>query len=62
MAWAAAVGQRIPSSIFGLSDGVAGKKPSDAAGRYVIKQNEHPRGTLWREPDQGCARQIQVPH
>ena len=32
-----AVGDRIPFSIFGISNGVAGKKPGDAAGRYVIK-------------------------
>jgi len=41
-----AVGERIPSSILGLCDGVAGKKPGNAARRYMVKENEHPQGTL----------------
>jgi hypothetical protein len=32
-----AVGECIPSSIFGLDDGVTRKKPGNAAGRYEIK-------------------------
>jgi len=58
-----AIGQRIPSSVFGLCDSVAGKEPGNAARRYMVKENEHPQGNLRQEqgPDQGCGRQIQVP-
>jgi len=58
-----AVGERVPSSVFGLCDGVTRKEPGNAARRYVVKQNEHPQRNLQREwgPDQGSGRQIQVP-
>ena len=58
-----AVCKRVPSSIFGLCDGVGRKEPGNAARRYVVKQNEHPQRNLQREwgPDQGSGRQIQVP-
>jgi len=40
----AAVRQRIPSPVFGLCDNVVRKEPGNAARRYMIKENEHPRG------------------
>ena len=58
-----AIGEPIPSSVLGLCDGVAGKKPGNAARGYMVKENEHPEGALerGRGPGQDCARQIQVP-
>ena len=53
-----AIGQRIPSSVFGLNDGVGRQESGDAGRRYVVKENEHPRGD-WqrgRGPGQGYER------
>ena len=41
-----AVGQRIPSPVLGLCNGVARKEPGNAARRYMVKKNEHPRVCL----------------
>ena len=36
-----AIGQRIPSSVFGLGDGVGRQEPGNAGRRYMVKENEH---------------------
>lgn len=58
-----AVGQRISSSLFRFCDRVARKKPGNALGRYVVKENAHRRENRRQGQGQahpGCGRQIQV--
>jgi len=43
------IGERIPSPVFGLRHNVANEKPSNAARRYMVKQNEHLRQHVQRE-------------
>jgi len=43
-----AVGQRIPSPLSGVCNGVARKETGDAARRYMVKKNELPLGCVQR--------------
>ena len=60
-----AVGQRIPSSFFGLRNGVTRNEPGDATRGYGVKKNAHRRRFLRRGPgpgwDRDCERQTQEP-
>ena len=56
------VGERVPAKLPRLGDRVAWKKPGNAAGGYMVKENEHRQGILRQvqAAGQGCARQIPV--
>ena len=56
------VAERVPTKLPCLGDRVAWKKPGDADGGYMVKENEHRQGILrqLQAAGQGCARQIPV--
>ncbi len=56
------VSERVPTKLPRFGHRVASKKPANASGRYMVKENAHRQGILRQgvAAGQGCVRQIPV--